>query len=331
MMDWLLLIAGALLAGAGLPMLVKPPFSGAVWGAGFMVGLGILAGVAGLWRLMRAPVEADTEQGAEARQKMELGASEVSALVLHVLEQSLDMLRLASSSAELDEIEKVVLAVQTVASRLGAERDALKVTGAQAREALGVGRRLAAIHRKLLEDMGRDPADAGPTLTPTFLRMELKTQVRRLEACSSGLAHLSRQFEDRPQLREGLTSAAQSVRMYLKASGARLGSSQEEMALAPTVRLPDLPLLEKVRAELAEIERGGSFPPREGRERVESARIRLEKLADAAMPMGTQTVQPIVQAVSTNLRQAAQSLERGEVGEAARQVDEVLKTVRAEQ
>ena len=325
MLDWLLLIAGALLAGAGLPLALRQPFQDALWVATGMVGVGLVSGAVGLWRLLGHATEDDSSDARDGDPRVvELDASQVSALILHVIEEALEMLRLASSPSDLDEIGHLVLEVQTVASRLSLEKDQLNVRGAQARDILALGRKLAKVHRRLLERVGKDPGDAGPTLTTSHLQMDLAAQARRLDACSGGLVHLSRQFQDRPGLRDGLNSAAQSVRMYLKARGARLGSSQDEIALAPTVRLPDLPLLERLRAELRDMEEKHVEDQELAPDVLESAKRRLEKLAEATMPMGSQTVQPIVQDVSNHLKQAAESLGRGEVSDAASRVDKVL-------
>ncbi len=330
MFGWIMLLAGALLAGAGLPLGLREPFDGALWVGAGMVVVGLMGMGMGLWRLMGIQEPTLEDESDDGPRRLELGADQVSALVLRVVEEALEMLRLASTKKDIDEITHLVLGVQTVASRLGVEKESLRVRGSQARDILSLARKLAAVHRRLLDAVGRDPEDAGPTLSVSHLQIGLASQTHRLEACSGGLVHLSRQFEDRPALREGLNSAAQSVRMYLASKGVRLGSSQEEIALAPTVRLPDIPLLERVRAELQAIEKEHSAEGGVESSVLESARHRLEKLAEASMPMGTQTVQPIVQEVSINLKAAAESLGRGEVGEAASRVDKVLRVVRAE-
>ncbi len=332
---WFLLILCGLMGGAGLTLALRPPFEGAVWAA---AGLGITGLVGAVYSFRKLFAEAPADGSGEevpAFRPGRLGTGPVlstdqgAGLLLLLLERTLGLLRVASDGESLDAIVQFVADLEEAAAELGVAETSVRLSGQVSRRFLELARRFAEVQRTVFTRAGREPDESAGRITLQEARMPQEDFGAKLADCSRQVSRLAGQFQGRPRLREGLMSTAQSLAAFFRSHGGRLSSSiEEEIALAPTVRLPDLPTIERVYQELKDLEeasgRGDPEP-----ERVQETARRLSALVEAARPLGDQSQPRELVQVSESLAAAAAALEARRFRQAAEELSRVLEVVRS--
>ncbi len=330
---WFLLILCGLMGGAGLTLALRPPFGGAVWVAALLGLLGLLGAVFSFRRLFREPAEEVPQGDQPAFSPGRFGTGPVltteqgAGLVLLLLERTLGLLRVAGDGESLDAIARFVEGIEEASAELGVAEGRDRLTSQVSRRFLELARRFGEVQRTVFTKAGREPDESSGRITLQETRLSQEDFGAKLADCSRQVSRLAGQFEGRPRLREGLMTTAQSLAAYFRSRGGRLSSSvEEEIALAPTVRMPDLPTIERVYRELKELEEAaGQAEP----ERVQETAGRLSALLEAARPLGRQSQPRELAEVSESLTAAAAALEARQFRQAAEALSRVLEVVRS--
>ncbi|MCD6497796.1 MAG: hypothetical protein J7M25_05750 [Deltaproteobacteria bacterium] len=342
MLYWLLLIMSGLATGAGLALFFRRPFPGSLYAAVALVSVGLVGLVMMFWKLFikRGAGGGDSAKPASSPDSNWGGASvtgrgtrlkarQVSALLVHSLETCLDLLRLVSEPEDLADFGPILGELQSSAVDLVASNGSDRSVTTRTRRAADVQERLVELHKKLIERMGGDISEVRTAVTVDALETSIEDQVQVLERCSSRLTHATTQFDESPEIRAGLTTVAQSLERFLRGQGHDIRISSDELALAPTMRLPDLGLIERVLHELEELE---SHYPDEGPARQEAiapARLKLKRLADAATSVDDAgRVHAKVSVLTEHIDAALGSLDEGRIDVASRHLNDLLKSVR---
>jgi hypothetical protein len=253
-----------------------------------------------------------------------MSCDQLCTVLLQELDRALVMLRHAAAPADLAELTRLIEDLDAWAGQLALEKQNLELGARETAKVLGVRQKLVALEAKLVEQSGGDASEVVRKAARLDVEAGPREREKLFESCSERLVFVSRQFHDNPELREGLTSVARSLRVFF--GKPKREKSSEEEAFAATVRMPDLPSLERIIQELKDLE------PKQGDDaeatKLEPHKVRLKKLL--ASTGGDQAVSgwPNLEAMSTGLRAAVTSLETGEVSAARKHLDEVLEAVK---
>jgi len=149
-------------------------------------------------------------------------------------------------------------------------------------------------------------------------------------SCSERLTHVSRQFDEEPEFRDALTSVARSLRIYMGRPMRQKAKSSGEEAFAATLRLPDLPTLEKMIQDLKELESvvgEEDYQSKQARA-VQEYSTELKRLMNVTGSPESVAAWPKLKELSAGLQEACVSLETGRIDKARAHLDSVLKIVR---
>ena len=294
-----------------------------------MAGAGVGAG-AGAGAGAPAASRSHSETSLDEPMPEELQARDVCSFILHEMDRVLEMLKRARGADDIASLESPTQELELWASELSVKKAKLKLSGRKVKQLWEVKDTLAALEREWIVRTGGDPLQDG---TRAWRLGESRSETERedhLNRCSERVALVARQFEEHPEFRNTLTSVARSIRVYLGRPQQKRKKSSGEEAFAATLRLPDLPTLERMIQELKDLEESRQDEGFEGRseQAIKTYKLELKKLLASTGSPESVAAWPKLKELSAGLKGAAHSLESGKFDEARRQLDSVLKVVR---
>lgn len=343
---WTALVIGGVFLGGALALAWRRPFAAALWVAlgGAVIGVGgLVLGIRGLLRAVAPPAPTNTPRAADVKATASgdahlrdreteqpvrtLNGARLSVFVLQELDRSLSMLRQTSAPADLETLTDLLQEMESWAGRLAVEKARLQLNARETRQVFGLRTRLVELEKALARRSGGDPAAVDRKLQRTTLEITAQEREALCEECAGRVSHVARQFQEHPALRESLTAVARSVRVFL-GRPVRTKSSGE-VAFAATVRMPDLPTLEKMIQELKDLEeQSDSRSTQHAADDLAVHKLRLKKLVASTGATDEVGQWPHLKVMSSGLRAAVSSLDSGEVKAARQHLNEVLDAVR---
>lgn len=342
---WLLLVVAGLMVGAGIALLARPlpakyGWLSAPWVGPALAGCGLVGLVAALAGLLRRPARRrpqpkETPVPESLPRKpiksdeiltpvKAMNAQEVATFLLQELERCLELLRHTASSDDLDRLGEAITRLREWGAQLSLEREKLEVAARKTKQLIKVRMETTQLHREQLHRSGHDLEIAEQTVSTLPPRLEKDQLEETLDRCAKRLAHVARQFRERPQIRDGLTGVAQSIGTFL---GLRKRTvDPTDPALAATLKLPDLTALETLIAQLGQLRTThGQSPLDPGQLETQKTYVRnlLAALGPSEGLQGYATLNELTLALQT----AADALERADLDEAHTQLERALDTL----
>jgi hypothetical protein len=328
---WLLLVVAGLMVGAGIALLARPLPAKYGWMSHAWVGpalagcglFGLVAALAGLLRrpARRRPEPKETPVPASLPRKpitsdeiltpiKSMNAREVATFLLQELERCLELLRHTADSDDLDRVGEAITQLREWGAKLSLERERLEVSARKTKQLIKIRLETTQLHREQLHRGGHDLEVAEQTVSTLPPRLGKSELEETLDRCAKRLAHVARQFRERPQIRDGLTGLAQSIGTFL---GLRKRTvDPTDPAMAATLKLPDLTALEKLLAQIGELKaKHAQHPPDPAQ--LETQKTYVRNLLNALAPSDGLEGHTTLNDLTTALQASADALERADL------------------
>lgn len=260
----------------------------------------------------------------------EMNAPLLCSFVLHELDRVLELLKRSRGREDIEELMQPIRQLETWASELALKKNKLTVGGRKVKQLWQIRKSLSVLERDWILRTGGDlRRDAMPSWTPGDCSSPQERE-EDYNRCSERLTHVSRQFDEDPEFRDALTSVARSLRIYMGRPMRQKAKSSGEEAFAATLRLPDLPTLEKMIQDLKDLEAVVDEKDYESRRMraVEEYSTELKRLMNVTGSPESVAAWPKLKELSAGLQDACVSLETGRIDKARAHLDSVLKIVR---
>ena len=362
---WFFMVCGGVITGSGSAITLKWGLKGIGLYALLAAVFGFVLLMAGVIKLLRMedPIQntsASNESGGVAYREKQLGeggegrgptaersvsaeadltdeelpdemnAPLLCSFVLHELDRVLELLKRSRGHDDIEALMQPTRQLEKWASELALKKNKLTVGGRKVRQLWQIRKSLSMLERDWILRTGGDlRRDAMPPWTPGDCSSPQERE-NDYNSCSERLTHVSRQFDEEPEFRDALTSVARSLRIYMGRPMRQKAKSSGEEAFAATLRLPDLPTLEKMIQDLKELESvvgEEDYQSKQARA-VQEYSTELKRLMNVTGSPESVAAWPKLKELSAGLQEACVSLETGRIDKARAHLDSVLKIVR---